>query len=113
MSDFFYNFKFNYRVLKRVIMVAPRKSKLIKKLYLTYADPALNNNGEWVIKYRFRNALWYTINGEKTFENVITLPKNTSEISLVIHGLHETCTYTLLLRPDYIDIVKATRDKNS
>ena len=46
MQDFFYKFKFNYRVLKRVIMVAPRKSKLIKKLYLNYADSTLNNNGE-------------------------------------------------------------------
>jgi len=111
MQDFFYNFKFNYRILKKVIMVAPRKSKLIKKLYLNYADSTLNNNGGRTIKYRFRNALWYTVNGEKTFDNVFALSKNISEVSLIVHGLNETCTYILLLKPDYIDIVKVTRSK--
>jgi len=94
-------------------MVAPRKSKEVKKLYLNYAIPPVNGLNEIVIKYRFRNALWYNINGIKTLETNFTLPKNTKEISLIVHGLKMTCTYTLLLRPEYIDILKITRNKHS
>jgi len=97
--------------MKRVIMVAPRKSKQVKKLYLGYAISAAGNADTTTIKYRFRNALWYTVNGVKTLETNFTLPKGIKEISLIVHGPKETCTYTLLLKPDYIDILKVTKDK--
>jgi len=112
MSHFLNNFKFNYQLVKRVIKVAPRKSKQVKKLYINYALSPANSSSEIIIKYHFRNALWYTVNGIKTFDTSFTLPVNTpKEVSLTVQGLSEKCTYTLLLKPEHIDILKITHTK--
>jgi len=113
MSRILNKFKFNYRLMKRVIMVAPRKSIEVKKLYINYAILPADGVNDIVIKYRFRNALWYCVNDIKTLETTFTLPKNTKEISLIVHGLKETCTYTLLFKPENIDVLKITRAKHS
>ena len=100
--------RFKYRVLKRVATIAPRKSRSIKKIYISYANPVTNNNGETVIKYHFRNALWYIINDEKTFESTAIIPKGQNEVTITVQGLFAKGIYSLSLKSEHIDILKIT-----
>jgi hypothetical protein len=96
---------FQYHVLKRTLEVAPRRSKKIKMLYIEYAAPP---GSARVIKYRFRNALWYTFNNQNMINTRIPLPENSNgnEITLTVHGFFRKNIYTLLLKPDYIHVIK-------
>jgi hypothetical protein len=96
---------FQYRVIKRMLAVAPRRSKKIKMLYIEYAAPA---GTERVIKYRFRNALWYTFNNQNITSTRIEMPTPTinNEVTLTVHGFFRKNIYTLLLKPDYIHVIK-------
>lgn len=105
MAGFTSWLSFQYHVLKRMLAVAPRRSKKIKMLYIEYAAPAGNDR---IIKYRFRNALWYTFNDENIVNTRVPLPneKSGSEVTLTVHGLFRKNIYTLLLKPDYIHVIK-------
>ena len=107
MSEIFNKVRFYSQVLKRTATIVPRKSKKIKMLYIEYADP-VENSGQILIKYRFRNALWYTVNNKKTTNNraLIIKSEDQKEISLTVHGLFRKNIYTLLLKPDYIHVIK-------
>ncbi|KOS07337.1 hypothetical protein AM493_15790 [Flavobacterium akiainvivens] len=96
---------FQYHVTKRMLEVAPRRSKKIKMLYIEYAAPA---GSERVIKYRFRNALWYTFNNEDILNTRIPLPESSegNEVTLTVHGFFRKNIYTLLLKPEYIHVIK-------
>ena len=87
--------------------IAPRKSKKIKMLYIEYVNSA-ESRDQLLIKYRFRNALWYTINESNTINTRVTLPKNNTleEVTLTVHGFFRKNIYTLLLKPDYIHVIK-------
>lgn len=104
MASFTNWLSFQYHVAKRMLAVAPRRSKKIKMLYIEYAAPL---GSERVIKYRFRNALWYTFNNENLINTRVPLPKTEgNEITLTVHGFFRKNIYTLLLKPDYIHVIK-------
>lgn len=88
-----------------MLEVAPRRSKKIKMMYIEYASSA---SSERVIKYRFRNALWYTVNNTKLTATRVAIPdKQTGdEVVLTVHGLFRKNIYTLLLKSDYIHVIK-------
>jgi S-adenosylmethionine:tRNA-ribosyltransferase-isomerase (queuine synthetase) len=107
MPNFLHTLRFQYQVLKRMAAVAPRKSKKIKMLYIEYAD-ANHNSEQLLIKYRFRNAIWYTVNNTKTVSTRAVLPKAApaKEVNLTVHGFFRKNIYTLLLKPEYIHVIK-------
>ncbi len=105
MAGFTNWLNFQYHVIKRMLEVAPRRSKKIKMLYIEYAAPA---GSDRIIKYRFRNALWYTFNNTNLVNTRIPLPENKeeNEVTLTVHGFFRKNIYTLLLKPDYIHVIK-------
>lgn len=107
MSDFFKKVHFQYQVLKRMAAIAPRKSKKIKMLYIDYVTTA-EGSDQLLIKYRFRNALWYTIDNNDTLNTraVVQAQGMQKEISLTVHGFFRKNIYTLLLKPEYIHVIK-------
>ncbi len=88
-----------------MLAVAPRRSKKIKMLYIEYAAPT---GSERIIKYRFRNAIWYTFNNENLTATRLSLPAEAcgKEFTLTVHGFFRKNIYTLLLKPDYIHVIK-------
>jgi len=107
MSEILHKLHFKYEVLKRMATIATRKSKKIKMLYIEYVNAA-DTGGQILIKYRFRNALWYTINGINTINTRMPVPREyqQKELNLTVHGFFRKNIYTLLLKPDYIHVIK-------
>lgn len=60
----------------------------ISMLYIDYAITASGNDNEVEIKYRFRNALWFTANNKKTLANRIAFPKQQDgkEVKITVQG---------------------------
>jgi hypothetical protein len=104
MHDVIAPIKVNYALLKRIVSIAPERRRQVKKLNIGYNNIGLNEGTE--VNYRFRNALWYTINGEKTFDTTFTLPEGLRKIELKVYGIEDVYTYHILLQPSSIDIFK-------
>ncbi|MES2487532.1 MAG: hypothetical protein V4581_16495 [Bacteroidota bacterium] len=107
MSEILHKLNFRYEVLKRMATIAPRKSKKIKMLYIEYVNAA-DTGSQILIKYRFRNALWYTINDISTINTRALIPRDDEqkELNLTVHGFFRKNIYTLLLKPEYIHVIK-------
>lgn len=89
--------KFAAIVIGRFFKILFRRRKGIKLLQLDYAKNYQFNNSYMIIRYRFRNALWYNFkNIKKTTEKEIIVLnlKNLSEkpIQLVVHGIFRKMT---------------------
>jgi len=85
----------------------PRKSKDISMVYIDYAS--LPKEGRDIeIKYRFRNALWFITENNKTTGNRIVFPKpkDTNEVKLVVQGLFRRNEYRFKLMHDHILLLK-------
>jgi hypothetical protein len=106
MHDVTAPIKVNYALLKRIVSIAPEKCRQVKKLYIGYNNIGQNEGADVSVSYRFRNALWYTINGEKTFNTSFTLPDGLKKIELKVYGIEDVYTYHLLLQPNNINIFK-------
>ena len=99
--------EFNYHIIKRICKILPRKSKNISMVYLDYGNPSVNDN-EVEIKYRFRNALWFTSNDKKTITNRIAIPKSDpdTDVKLTVHGLFRKQEIKFRLMQDHILLLK-------
>lgn len=99
--------QFNLHILKRFFALMPRKSKRIKMLYVEYVS-ATSESSERIIKYRFTNALYFKVGETKTIYTRIALPchKPDTQIEIRVHGFFRKSTYTLLLKQDYVQVVK-------
>lgn len=108
MEDTANKFAFNYHIFKRICTIMMRKSKKISMLYIDYASSASVNAGTVEIKYRFRNALWFTANNEKTIANRIAIPKpeENKEVKLIVQGLFTKQEYKFKLMQDHIVLLK-------
>jgi len=107
MPEFSIKMRFYLKVLKRMATILPRRNKKIKMFYIDYVHPA-ENGSQVMIKYRFRNALWYTIDNKDITCNRVMVTKNDTvkEVSLIVHGFFRKNIYTLLLEPEYIHVIK-------
>jgi hypothetical protein len=106
MHDVIAPIKVKYALLKRIVSIAPERKKQVKKLYIGYNNPGQNGDAGASVSYRFRNALWYTINGEKTFNTTSILPAGLRKIELKVYGIEDVYTYHILLQPSSINILK-------
>jgi hypothetical protein len=106
MHDVIAPIKVDYALLKRIVSIAPEKCRQVKMLYIGYNNIGQNEGTEVSVSYRFRNALWYTINGEKTFNTTFTPPNGLKKIELKVYGIEDVYTYHLLLQPNSININK-------
>lgn len=98
---------FNCYIFKRAIKLLPRKNKKIKMFYVEYLNSATTTT-QLGLKYKFGNAIWYTIEGVKTNTNTIIIPMQMEqrELLLNVHGFFRKNTYKLHLKQNYIQIHK-------
>lgn len=100
---FFFKIKFLFHVSKRVVIILFRKERNVELLELTFSEKFLFVNGYLIIRYRFRNALYYQFDNVKTIENqlkIFDISNFKNEFNLVVHGLYEKKVYSIKVNPE-------------
>jgi hypothetical protein len=99
------NIRFLLIVCGRFFIILFRSRKDIKLLHLDYAKKYQFDSSYLIIRYRFRNALWYNFkNIKKTTENKIIVLnlKNVPiiPIELTAYGFFRTKTFHISVKPE-------------
>lgn len=92
-------------VCGRFFVILFRRRKGIKLLHLDYAKKYQFDNSYLIVRYRFRNALWYNFKYIKktTEKEIIVLDlKNVPEMPIVltVYGFFRTKTYCISVTPE-------------
>ena len=87
-------------VLKKALSILPKKEKDIELLHFhSRTDPYSSETV--IIRYRFKNALWYCIDNKRTTESrhILVRPANADEkhIHLTVQGLFRKNKYEIEL----------------
>lgn len=87
--------RFLIAVLVKSIKIAFRSDRKIKMIHASFSNKRVNR--ATMIKFRFRNALWYEFENVKTNRMEFTIPKiNFVERRvLIVHGLFSSRKYIL------------------
>jgi len=95
-------FHFILVVTARFFKILFRQNKDIKELFLNYETEHLFDNSYLVIKYRFRNALYYQFGATKTLEKhikIFDLKNCDKEMDFIVYGLFNKIPYKLKFEP--------------
>ena len=96
-------------VFARFFVILFRKRKRIDLLYLNYETEQLFENSYIIIRYRFRNALWFRFENHSTIEKqikIFDLNNIDKELTLTVFGFFNKKEYKLKFAP------KLTLDSN-
>ena len=93
--------------MKRIIKLLKRKKKNIKLLYFHHITSPYNEH-ELSMRYKFANALFYQIDGNKTTSNnlIIPIPEDEKRIKLTVYGLLRKSSYTISITPNEVLFTK-------
>ena len=89
-------------VIARFFIILFRRRKKIEELYINYDAQHLFENGLIVIKYRFRNAIYYRFGNHTTLEKqikIFDLKNFDHEFDFVVYGLFQKRKYKLKFEP--------------
>lgn len=97
--------KFAFTVIGRVIKILLRRKRDIQLLQLEYSKKYLFDKSYLIIKYQFKNAVWYefktlkrTTQKSPVIFNITNL--NRTSIILVVHGFFKKEVYTIEIKPE-------------
>ncbi len=107
MTALLNNLTLRVQIFRRALEIMPKKKKKIKLLYFNHV-PDADSNDTLIIRYRFTNAIYYCLNGKKTFDtrHVLARPENKKEIPLTVHGFFRKSNYIITVEADNIYITK-------
>ena len=89
-------------VLARFCIILFRRRKKLEELYINYDTEHLFDNSYIIIKYRFKNALYYRFGKEVTLEKqikIFNLKGIDNELDFVVYGLFHKRKYKLKFEP--------------
>lgn len=107
-SDYFLpiagKLRFASTVIGRFFLILFRRKKTIQLSHLEYSTDYLFENSYLIIKYRFKNALWYNFKNLRTTtqKNIIIFDLkniNTTKIILVVYGFFRNKKYEIEVLP--------------
>lgn len=86
---------FFVNVLVKSFKIIFRYNKDIKMIHASFSNKQIKNRT--LIKFRFRNALWYEFENVNTEKREFTIPKTgfQEKRTLIVHGLFRTKKYVL------------------
>jgi hypothetical protein len=104
--------KFVATVIGRFFKIMLRRRKRIELLQLDYSKKYLFDKSFLIIKYRFKNVLWYNFKDlKKTTEKksiVFNLANiNSSTIVFIVNGFFQKKVYQLTVQPDNLLLTKS------
>lgn len=89
-------------IVGRFLKILFRKSKKIELLFLNYSTEYIFDNSLIIIKYRFRNGLWYRFGKHKTLEKeikIFNLKNFDTEFDFVVYGFFQRKVFKLKFEP--------------
>lgn len=97
-----------YLIFKRVLTLLTRKGKSLRLMYFTHYNLP-NDEHRLLIRYKFSNAIYYVINGQKVISNTIIIVKTNQKegrLNLTVHGLFRKKEYMVLVTQEDVLISK-------
>lgn len=97
---------FSFRVFIKIIIIAFRRNKTLKERTLYFSTKHLFNRSLLVIRYEFKNALWYEFFGlKKTYKPgtlVLDLENlDREEITLIVQGFLRRKEFVIKTAPQH------------
>ena len=86
-------------VHKKALSILPKKNRGIELLHFNYI-PDSHSSDTVIIRYSFKNALWYLLDSKPTTENrhVLVCPAIAgTEVQLTVQGLFRKNSYVIVL----------------
>jgi len=74
-----------------------RSDRSIKMIHASFSNQKVKSTDKTIIKYRFRNALWYEFENVNTDERIFSIPSPSfaEKRKLIVHGLFRKKVYIL------------------
>ncbi|MGV3461447.1 MAG: hypothetical protein ACO1N9_13445 [Flavobacterium sp.] len=84
------------RITRRTFEMLPRRKKSIRLLQLD-SQPVAGHDGHILMKYKFTNAIYYTIGGHKLMESQVIMkqPEEGQTVLFTVYGFSKQNDYTL------------------
>ncbi len=101
------NLSLRVQIFRRTLRILPKRKKKIKLLYFNHV-PDADSSDTLIIRYRFTNAVYYDIDGKKTFDAryVLVRPDTKKDLKLTVHGFMRKANYTVTVEPNSVYITK-------
>lgn len=103
-KDLFQQLQFVLIVVARFVKILFRLKKQIEMLHLDYDTQHIFHNSFVVLRYRFRNALWYRFDKHSTIEKevkVFNVENFGNEFDLIVYGFFQRVVYKIKVIPRF------------
>lgn len=99
-----------YQIAKRAFELVPRRKKSIRLLHLDH-QPVDGSEGLIMLKYRFSNAIYFTIGSNKVIAQQVIMKKPAlgEEIPFTVFGLFKQNDYVLSANGNDIVLTRITQ----
>lgn len=108
MSDLLSHLILNLRILKRIPSLLLHREKAISLASFKYLYD-INSNDTLIIRFDFKNALWYKFDGIKTLSGRHIIVRNSTlntEIPLTVQGIFRKRCYLIKLQPEAVFMIE-------
>lgn len=107
MNAFLEKMSLGAKIVRRSLKILPKKKKKIKLVYFSHV-PDADSNETLIVRYRFTNAVYFAVNGQRTFDNrfVLARPDSKKDIPLTVFGLMRRAHYTITIDDENVFITR-------
>lgn len=95
--------EFYLGILKRFFLILFLRDKSIELFYLKYSTEYLFDNSYIIIRYRFKNAIWYRFGEHSTAEDhftILDIKNNDPNLNLIVYGFFCKKKYQIKIEPN-------------
>ena len=99
-------------VLKKALSILPKKNRGIELLHFNYLTDS-HSSDTVIIRYSFKNALWYAIDNKPTTENrhILVCPADAgTEVQLTVQGLFRKNNYVIVLQQGHVQLNEVSQN---
>jgi hypothetical protein len=103
ISVFIVYIKLYFKIALRFLFILFRKDKRLIELHFESNSDVLFDNSFLILKYRFKNAIYYNIDNKVTLDNKVKIynVKNCNKtIPFIVYGWLETKQYLIEVKPN-------------
>jgi hypothetical protein len=95
--------KLYFKIALRFLLILFRKERHLVELHFDSGNESLFEDSFLIIKYRFKNAIYYKVNNKLTLENqvkIFNIKNINTVIPFIVYGWFEKKHYLIEVQPD-------------